>query len=84
MKDTVMPRFTLTSKAKPQISRGQQSRLYEAMQALNGSAMFDVITAKCKELGYGDLIRFPVTIHASVMHHLHDWETRNPPILTAE
>jgi hypothetical protein len=79
-----MPRFTLKSQAKPKISGGQQTLLYEVMQALRGSAMFDEIAAKCNELGYGERITAPVTIHASVMVHLHDWESRNPPIVTVE
>jgi len=81
-----MPKFTLTSKAKPSQIRGKQPNcLYEAMQALGSSAMFDEIAAECKKLGYGNLIHSPgVTIHASVMHHLHNWETENPPIVTVE
>jgi hypothetical protein len=79
-----MPRFTLNSEARPNIKGGQQTLLYEALQALEGSAMFDEIASKCEELGYGEKITAPVTIHASVMQHLLDWETRIPPIVTVE
>jgi hypothetical protein len=81
-----MPRFTLTSKSKPQIRGGQQESLYEAMQALGGSAMFDEIAAMCKEYERRGKykVKHPVTIHASVMHHLHQWEKRDPPIVKVQ
>jgi hypothetical protein len=46
--------------------------------------MFDDIAAKCKTLGYQGKIKTPVTIHASVMYHLHNWETQDPPIVAVE
>jgi len=40
----LMPKFTLTSNSMPKMSGGQQTLLYEVMQAQGGPATFDEIS----------------------------------------
>jgi hypothetical protein len=68
-----METYTLTSQARPRLQEGQESRLYDAMEDLNGGpATFEQIVKQCKYRRYESLLKTE-TIEKSVAWHLRNW-----------
>ena len=70
-----MGSYTLTSKARPRLKEGQESRLYTAMEDLNGGpATLEQIVKQCKYRRYESLLKTE-SIEKSIAWHLRNWET---------
>lgn len=66
--------FTLTSKARPRLRSGQETRLYEVMEELGGGPVtLDQIVRQCEYRRYGSLLKTEPSIENSVKWHLRNW-----------
>src|ERR1700722_8074621 len=75
--------YTLTSKARPRLQDGQESRLYEVMEELGGGPLtLDQIVRQCEYRRYGALLRTEPSIRASVEYHLGNWLKPDRDIVT--
>jgi hypothetical protein len=69
--------YTLTSKARPRLQDGQESRLYEVMEELGGGPLtLDQIVRQCEYRRYGALLKTEPSIRNSVAWHLRRWLKR--------
>jgi hypothetical protein len=66
-----MDTFTLTSKARPPLQDGQETRLYDVMEELGGGpATLDQIVKQCEYRRYASLLKTEPSVHNSVTWHL--------------
>lgn len=71
-----MDTYTLASKARPRLQEGQETRLYDAMENLNGGpATLEQIVKQCKYRRYESLLKTE-TIENSIAWHLRNWLKR--------
>lgn len=71
-----MDTYRLTSKARPRLQDGQETRLYDAMEDLGGGpATLEQIIKQCKHRRYESLLKTE-TIEKSVEWHLGNWLKR--------
>jgi hypothetical protein len=69
--------YTLTSKARPRLQDGQESRLYDVMDELGGGPVtLDQIVKQCEHRRYGALLKTEPSIRNSVEWHLRNWLKR--------
>ena len=72
-----MDTYTLTSKARPRLGDGQETRLYDVMEELgDGPVTLDQIVKQCEYRRYGSLLKTEPSIRNSVEWHLRNWLKR--------
>jgi hypothetical protein len=72
-----MTSYTLTSKARPRLGDGQETRLYDVMEELgDGAVSVDQIVKQCEYRRYGSLLKTEPSIRNSVEWHLRNWVKR--------
>ena len=72
-----MDTYTLTSKARPRLGDGQETRLYDVMEELEGGPVsLDQIVKQCKYRRYASLLKTEPSIRNSVEYHLRNWVKR--------
>jgi hypothetical protein len=72
-----MDTYTLTSKAKPRLGDGQETRLYEVMEELgDGPVSLDQIVKQCEYRRYASLLKTEPSFRNSVEWHLRNWVKR--------
>lgn len=68
-----METYTLTSKARPRLQGGQETRLYDVMEELGGGPVtLEQIVKQCEYRRYAALLKTE-TIRNSVSWHLRNW-----------
>lgn len=71
-----MGTYSLTSKARPKLQGGQETRLYDVMEELGGGPLtLDQIVKQCEYRRYGALLK-TATVRDSVAWHLRGWLKR--------
>ena len=69
-----MDTFMLTSKARPRLQDGQETRLYDVMEELGGGpATLDQIVKQCEYRRYASLLKTEPSVRNSVTWHLRRW-----------
>jgi len=72
-----MDTYTLTSKARPRLGDGQETRLYDVMEELgDGPIALDKIVKQCEYRRYMSLLKTEPSVQASVEWHLRNWLKR--------
>jgi hypothetical protein len=72
-----MNTYTLTSKARPRLGDGQETRLYEVMEELgDGPVSLDQIVKQCEYRRYASLLKTEPSVRNSVEWHLRNWVKR--------
>ena len=72
-----MDTYTLTSKGRPKLGEGQETRLYDVMEELGyGPITLEQIVQRCEYRHYGSLLRTEPSIRNSVKFHLRNWLER--------
>ena len=72
-----MDTYTLTSKARPRLGDGQETRLYEVMEELgDGPVSLDQIVKQCEYRRYASLLKTEPSVRNSVEWHLLNWVKR--------
>lgn len=72
-----MDAYTLTSKARPRLQDGQETRLYDAMEELGGGPLtLDQIVKQCEYRRYAALLKTESSVSNSVAWHLRNWLKR--------
>ena len=72
-----MDTYTLTSKARPRLGGGQETRLYEVMEELgDGPVSLDQIVKQCEYRRYASLLKTEPSVRNSVEWHLRNWVKR--------
>ena len=72
-----MDTYTLTSKARPRLGDGQETRLYEVMEELgDGPVSLDQIVKQCEYRRYASLLKTEPSVRNSVEWHLRNWVKR--------
>jgi hypothetical protein len=71
-----METYTLTSKARPRLQQGQETRLYDVMEELGGGPLtLDQIVKQCEYRKYASLVK-TASVRDSVAWHLRRWADR--------
>ena len=71
-----MDTYTLTSKARPRLQDGQETRLYDVMEELGGGPVtLPQIVKQCEYRRYASLLKTE-TIENSIAWHLRNWLKR--------
>lgn len=79
-----MDTYTLTSKARPRLRDGQETRLYDAMEELGGGPVtLDEIVKQCEYRRYASLLKTEPSVRNSVSWHLRSWLKRGIVTKTA-
>ncbi len=69
--------YTLTSKARPRLQDGQETRLYDVMEELGaGPVTLDQIVKHCEYRRYAALLKAEPSVRNSVQWHLRNWVKR--------
>jgi len=72
-----MDNYTLTSKGRPRLGDGQETRIYDVMEELgHGPVTSDQIVKQCEYRRYGSLLQTEPSIRNSVEWHLRNWLKR--------
>lgn len=72
-----MNAYTLTSKARPRLQDGQETRLYDVMEELGGGPLtIEQVVKQCEYRRYGSLLKTEPSIQNSVEWHLRRWLKR--------
>jgi hypothetical protein len=72
-----MDTYTLTSKARPRLGDGQETRLYDVMEEFSdGPVSLDQIVEQCEYRRYASLLKTEPSIRNSVEWHLRNWVKR--------
>jgi hypothetical protein len=72
-----MDTYALTSKARPRLQGGQETRLYDVMEELGGGHLtLDQIVKQCEYRRYASLLKTEPSISNSVTWHLRRWLRR--------
>jgi len=72
-----MDTYTLTSKARPRLGDGQETRLYEVMEELgDGPVSLDQIVKQCEYRRYASLLKTEPSVRNSLEWHLRNWVKR--------
>jgi hypothetical protein len=72
-----MDTYTLTSKARPRLQDGQETRLYDVMEELGGGPLtLEKIVKQCEYRRYASLLKTEPSIEKSVTYHLRNWLDR--------
>jgi hypothetical protein len=72
-----MDTYTLTSKARPKLGDGQETRLYDVMEELGDAALsLDQIVKQCEYRRYASLLKTEPSVRNSVEWHLRNWVKR--------
>lgn len=72
-----MDAYTLTSKSRPRLGDGQETRLYDVIEELgDGPVTLDQIVKQCDYRRYGSLLKTEPSIRNSVEWHLRNWLKR--------
>jgi hypothetical protein len=72
-----MDTYTLTSKARPRLGDGQETRLYDVMEELGGGPVtLDQIVKQCEYRRYRSLLKTEPSVENSVRYHLRNWLKR--------
>jgi hypothetical protein len=72
-----MDTYTLTSKARPRLGDGQETRLYDVMEEFSdGPVSLDQIVKQCEYRRYASLLKTEPSIRNSVEWHLRNWVKR--------
>jgi hypothetical protein len=72
-----MDTYTLTSKARPRLGDGQETRLYDVMEELSdGPVSLDQIVKQCEYRRYASLLKTEPSVRNSVEWHLRSWVKR--------
>ncbi|MCU1224622.1 MAG: hypothetical protein JWQ42_2715 [Edaphobacter sp.] len=69
--------YTLTSKARPTLGDGQETRLYDVMEEFSdGPVSLDQIVKQCEYRRYASLLKTEPSVRNSVEWHLRNWVKR--------
>jgi hypothetical protein len=72
-----MDTYTLTSKARPRLGDGQETRLYDVIEELgNAPVSLDQIVKQCEYRRYASLLKTEPSVRNSVEWHLRNWVKR--------
>jgi hypothetical protein len=72
-----MDTYTLTSKARPRLGDGQETRLYDVMEEFSdGPVSLDQIVKQCEYRRYASLLKTEPSVRNSVEWHLRSWVKR--------
>jgi len=72
-----METYKLTSKARPRLQEGQETRLYDVMEELGGGPLIlEQVVKQCEYRKYAFLLKTEPSIHNSVVWHLRRWLKR--------
>jgi len=78
-----MTRYRLTSKARPRLQDGQETRLYDVMEELGGGPLtLEEIVKQCEHRRYRSLLKTELSIRNSVEFHLRGWLKRGIVVQT--
>lgn len=80
-----MDSYTLTSKARPRLQDGQETRLYDVMEELGGGPVtLTQIVKQCEYRRYASLLKTEPSVEDSVAYHLRNWLKRGIVMRTAQ